>query len=291
MRRCARLNQCGRCDPNVLGAGASAPKVAAVASVLPRSGLSMPHVVAARVRGVEVRSASPPVLAAVATEPDPEMPKPMVAWVAAAPSKARVTWIAAPGISPALRLVALEPRVSVARATLDPAAPVGGGVFDPALGTDNYPGGPPAGADRDELGVGRPDRPPEPNGPGSRPNPSEPPTATPKPSPVATPEPASAATPKPPVATRKPPSTTHKPGRPEKGGVKEPRPGPTVDGPRTSGPSGQQRAGSGRGPPEHAQAGGRGGAPDSGGKGSHGHGGQGSSGKGGNGNGNGNGRK
>ena len=248
-------------------------------------------------RGLDPPSPGLPVLAVVAPEPDPKLPMPL-AWVGAVPSKVRGAWTV-PGTPPSLRLFAVQRQVSVVRATLYPAAALGGlegvGLFGSTLGSDTYPGVPPVGPVLDEPGVARPDSPREPSGPGPQPKPSEPPTAkpptaTPKPPPVAIPKPPPVATPKPPpAATPKPPTSTLKPNKPERGGLREPKPSPTFGGPK-SGPPGQQRAGSGKGPPDHAQAGGRGGGQSRGSSnGSKGDGGRGSNEKGGNGNGNGNG--
>ena len=217
----------------ILGSAASPPMVVALAGAPSWQGLPIPLAEASVLQsGLDPPSPSLPVLAVVAAEPDPELPKPL-AWVGAAPSKVRGAWTVT-GTPPSLRLFTVQPQVSVVRATLDAAAPLVGdevvGLFDSTLGSDNYPGMPPVGLVLDEPGVARPDRPQEPSGPGSQPRPSEPPTtkpptATPKPPPVAIPKPPPVATPKPPpTATPKPPTSTLKPNKPEKGGVREPKP-------------------------------------------------------------------
>ena len=206
---------------------------------------------------VPVQSASLPTMFPSSAEPDPDVSD-LVAWVGPVSSKVRVARTVPAAMSPSPRLVGAQPPASIVReATAD-----GGGVvgsIDTRPGGDSYPIVQVARPGFDQPGATGPDRPPEPTRRGSHPEPSEPPTATPPP-----------ATPKPP-ATLKPPSprvppTSVEPAKPPKVSVKEPKPGLTDTAPRPSGPPGQQRAGSSKGPPDHAQARGLGGASGSTGK-------------------------
>lgn len=210
-----------------------------------------------------------PAVVPTETEPDPA-PEPGVLTGSAA-SKAR----AASGV-PATTMPATSfgapTQVSIVRGGFVDGDPVADSLVS-APEADPYPAAPVA-----RSGSDKPDVAPQPGSPDSYPDSSETPTATPP-----------DVTPKPPPS--EPPPATVAPGKPARGAVTEPRPDRPAAEPRPGRAPGQQGAGPGKGPPDHAQAHGRGGASGSPGQSRGGNGGRGSNGNGkGGGNGNGGGK-
>ena len=263
----------------IFTAVAQPPKVTSIAGTSRWLEPPMPPAVAPLFyNDVPVQSASLPTMFPSSAEPDPDVSD-LVAWVAPVASKVRIARTVPVAMSPSPRLVGAQPPGAIVReATADGGLVVGS--IDTRPGGDSYPIVQVARPGFDRPGATGADRPPKPTRRGSHPEPSKPPTATP---PTATPKPP--ATPQPPAPKSPPPSV--EPAKPAKVSLREPKPGLTSTAPRASGPPGQQRANSSKGPPDHAQARGLGRASGSTGKSRGSNGGRGSNGKSENGNGNG----